>query len=302
MMDHEQPQPSTSGLTFDQELDILLNQDIPLYGFDMERLAPDTLSISTMTLFFKSKKSLKIDLQDLSDKITSLSGNLLAHMSPDVGQFEAITIKIPARRRIARGTFETKKNFVNSFILSYHLNSTKKTKGGVVTVKVFSNGSFHTTGSKTQKDACKAVDRIGTFLNWITKQEIYTPGDYNIDVQLINTNFNLGAHIHIALLENYLQKQNLSYIYDKENHPGLRMKTANGITAILFKTGSVILTGAKKLSEVMDAYKYILSLLDVCITTIQNTDVPTVPVVAEKKRRGRKKKTEIQDVYQGISL
>ena len=304
----------------DASLDQVLNQDVPFFGFELDNLEPLELSVSTLTLFFKPKCHFSVDIEALSQLVANHGDrdNLLKCIitEGETRLLESVTIKEPSRKRVAKGTYVQKKAFTNALILTYNANTdSASTKGNLITVKVFSNGSFHTTGAKSEGSATTAVQKISKVLNAVSPKAIYDQDilsdTYDVQTQLINTNFGIGKPIMLAALEQQLQAGNIIYVYDKETHPGLRVKCENGITCILFKTGSVILTGGKTPMQIYEAYKYITTLLDKCIQHIQDNEAILEKEQKEllaingggvKKRRGRKRKADIQTAYEDISL
>jgi TATA-box binding protein (TBP) (component of TFIID and TFIIIB) len=123
-----------------------------------------------------------------------------------------------------------------------------------ITVKVFTNGTFHFTGSTTVSECERAAKRVSAALDIIfdTNTNIGAP-----TIQMINTSFKIRSSFH---LENAYAEMNnscnndptITIVYDKERYAGLKMYMfcdGKKTTGLLFKSGSVILTGLKDFGE-----------------------------------------------------
>ena len=141
------------------------------------------------------------------------------------------------------------------------------------TALIFSNGKIVCLGAKTEeesKNACRKVAKIIKKMN-------YTVSLINFKMQNIVGAFKLKYELPLAKLMNYMVKKmkNPKIYYEPEIFPGLiyhsispNTKTDDegekmpNIAFIIYKTGSIVITGAKKRNQIYDAFSQIYSLLD----------------------------------------
>lgn len=136
--------------------------------------------------------------------------------------------------------------------------------------------------------------------------------NFNIDRNVLAYILSVEENINCSFEANEYQGVKISYYWntsqEKSKKPGIcscethcrtiknkNKKTATPcilITISVFRTGSIIITGARNMTQIDDAYKFINSVLDKNIKRLyQKPDKPK-----EKKPVGRKKKTEKEPV------
>lgn len=122
--------------------------------------------------------------------------------------------------------------------LVYRLNRPK------TATLIFSSGKMVCTGAKSEKDVKRAVKKIITTLR---SKGIVIVGKPKIQIQNIVASANLGIGVNLEkatlLLENVM--------YEPEQFPGLiyRMDDPK-VVLLLFSSGKMVCTGAKKEEEV----------------------------------------------------
>ncbi len=120
---------------------------------------------------------------------------------------------------------------------------------------IFNSGKMVCTGSKSEKDAVKAVKRIVESLKEVG---IEIKNEPIIQVQNIVASANLGVEINLEeaafLLENTM--------YEPEQFPGLiyRMRDPK-VVILLFGSGKLVCTGAKREEDVYTAVDKVMETL-----------------------------------------
>lgn len=112
---------------------------------------------------------------------------------------------------------------------------------------IFSSGKMVCTGAKSEEQAVKAVK---TVVQKLRKGSIDIRNDPIIDIQNIVASASLGGKVHLEEAARQLPKS----MYEPEQFPGLIHRMADPKTVILlFASGKLVCTGAKKETEVYRA-------------------------------------------------
>jgi transcription initiation factor TFIID TATA-box-binding protein len=119
---------------------------------------------------------------------------------------------------------------------------------------IFRSGKMVCTGAKSERQARKAVLRV---VNELKKNGIVIAGNPTIQTQNIVASVVLGGFIDIEKVTYSLERT----VYEPEQFPGLiyRMDDPK-VVILIFSTGNLVCTGAKKEEEV-----------DIAITKLQET-------------------------------
>lgn len=163
-------------------------------------------------------------------------------------------------------------------------------------LKVFANGGFQMTGIPTEEFAKRTILWFLDFLKQNLKTSVWEsePSIKQFNIQLLNSDYSVNATIlrtklHKLLTKNYnlfstyestiYQGVNTKYYYNEERKadtvPGICHCTGrcsgqgNGkgdgqckkITISAFQTGSIIITGARFLKQIDEAYEYFNEIL-----------------------------------------
>ena len=112
---------------------------------------------------------------------------------------------------------------------------------------IFSSGKMVCTGSKSEEQARKAVDEV---VRRLKKGGIPIKNEAEVVIQNIVASASLGGKVHLEEAARQLSKS----MYEPEQFPGLIHRMADPKTVILlFASGKLVCTGAKKESEVYRA-------------------------------------------------
>ena len=122
--------------------------------------------------------------------------------------------------------------------LVYRLNKPK------TATLIFSSGKMVCTGAKSERQAHKAVMKVVDELN---RNGIIILGKPEIQIQNIVASVGLGGHIDLEKVTYSLKRT----MYEPEQFPGLiyRMDDPK-VVILIFSTGKLVCTGAKKEAEV----------------------------------------------------
>jgi TATA-box binding protein (TBP) (component of TFIID and TFIIIB) len=197
-----------------------------------------------------------------------------------------------------------KKHFFNQSSLVFRLylgnNNYKE-----INIKMFKNGGFQMTGISSEEMSRNALIRL-IDLNkdrgiWASPPYIHT-----FSIRMINSDYTIGKSIrrerlHRILVENYglwssyeptiYQGVNTKFYWNKsrseETPPGIcvcptpcegggsgyKIGECKKITISPFRTGSIIITGAKHMEQLHDAYAFMNSVLETHAAHILRDDV-----------------------------
>jgi hypothetical protein len=148
-------------------------------------------------------------------------------------------------------------HFNNSLTLSKDVGETKKRS-----VKLFPNGKIHVTGSSTPMEGLEIIQEIQKIVDEVfpeTKNNPVSP----MEIQMINATFRLPHGIdQMALLDLY--KKHKKFVkkpsYSPETYSAVKAKMFN-MTVSVFKTGSIVMSGAKNFKDIAMAYKFLIRIL-----------------------------------------
>jgi len=121
---------------------------------------------------------------------------------------------------------------------------------------VFSSGKFVCTGAKSEEQAIQAVR---TVVQKLRKGGIKIKKDAVIVIQNMVASVNLGGKVHLEKAARSLPRS----MYEPEQFPGLIHRMLDPKTVILiFATGKLVCTGAKKESDVYRAVHHLHTMLE----------------------------------------
>lgn len=281
--------------SFDDSM-IALSQNVTTFKSVLTCIAPTMLSISTMTILFKTNCNVN-------------KNKLFVSIMTDLpyGQDQYSNISLRKKK-------EGKSYFLNCLIFEVVLQNTDTLSKKAV-VKLFSNGSLHVTGGKTVADAKKAAAVVcGVYQSQKHKlseqnriEELVIVG---FDIQMINSNFRVDIPLNLDITKHIL---NLNYNSDatlnREHHPGVIIKYRNeqltkAVSILIFISGSIIITGAKCASDLYECYAHICRIVNENIEEIRLKTPYTSKKDQPKglKKRGRKKKSVTESFYNDFLL
>ncbi len=121
---------------------------------------------------------------------------------------------------------------------------------------IFSSGKMVCTGAKSEDQAFKAVK---TVVQKLRKGGIEVLNEATIQIQNIVASASLGGRVHLEEAARQLKRS----MYEPEQFPGLIHRMSEPKTVILlFASGKLVCTGAKKEEEVYQAVNNLHNLLE----------------------------------------
>ncbi|MEB3787264.1 MAG: TATA-box-binding protein [Desulfurococcales archaeon] len=133
--------------------------------------------------------------------------------------------------------------------LVYRLNEPK------VTALIFKSGKMVVTGSKSVKQLVYAVKKL---LKTLIENGIQIRGKPQIQIQNIVASANLKVNIDLERAAEVLERS----MYEPEQFPGLIYRmTKPRVVLLIFSSGKMVITGAKREDEVYEAVDRIYETL-----------------------------------------
>lgn len=129
-------------------------------------------------------------------------------------------------------------------------------------VQLFPNGSIQVAGCSDLLDCHKILAQIQTLVKIVLKLENLIPAAPP-RICMINTNFSLNSTVNLHnIIRAFESHPEYTVTFDPDNYSAVKIKFVPGdgmkkVTASIFSTGKIIVTGAQKLSEIVHAYKKI---------------------------------------------
>ncbi len=124
-----------------------------------------------------------------------------------------------------------------------------------VTALIFKSGKMVITGSKSVKQLVYAVKKL---LKTLIENGIQIRGKPQIQIQNIVASANLKVHIDLERAAEVLDRS----MYEPEQFPGLIYRMSKPrVVLLIFSSGKMVITGAKREDEVYEAVERIYNTL-----------------------------------------
>jgi len=218
------------------------------------------LNISTMTVCFNFNQI--IDLKMLKEM---LPRSLTVNYSP--GSKKS---KVPKKK----GT----DSFYNSFDIKITLIDHTKNVYSNISIFIFPNGKAKAAGLKTIKTIQILKDELLEMIKYVPDcvKDLENIGIENMKIQMICSDFKIkpikqdpdGWCIRQEELKNILVKQGLSATFSAlSRYPGINLKIESlfepgkYISLLIFRSGSIIITGGKNIKDISNCYTFITKLI-----------------------------------------
>jgi len=195
-----------------------------------EEHRPSWVKITTITMV--SKCDQMIDIPKLCERFLKTSSMTLKMAGSDGPGF----------------TWRLKPTtFFNQITLGYIDSYSTKS------VKVFPNGSIQVAGCSDPIDCFRIIKQLSCILEFDVPIENYR-------IVMINTNFSLNYNVNLMMVAEHFSNSpifNVSFEPDRYSAVKMKFRPAadmKEITASIFSTGKIIVTGAETLKEIAFAY------------------------------------------------
>ena len=215
--------------------DLLKNTELP---------APSWVRITTITMCSKFLED--IDLPKFRENFKKLE-----------------TVYVRPKGSRARGfAWKMKETaFYNQVTIGYEDHSSRKS------IKLFPNGSIQVAGCADLFDCRRILKQLSFILMVVLGKDIKVPVD-EVSVKMINTNFSLNSSVNLLKIIGKLSKPtpgqdsaspSFKVTFDPDRYSAVKVKFVpregqKQVTASIFSTGKIIVTGAQTLDEIAEAY------------------------------------------------
>ena len=205
---------------------------------------PSWIQITTITMTCKLLAASRIDLEAIREAFRSESEN---------------TIRIRRKGALYDGHKWTMKEttFYNQVTVGYTDQYSTKS------IKVFPNGSFQVAGCSDLYDCQRVSKQLSFLLSNILKIELSAEA---FRVVMINTNFSMNRPVNLhMILEKLGSEFDTSFNPDRYSAVKIKFRPQNDmkqVTASVFSTGKIIVTGAETLKEIAFAYDILNTYLE----------------------------------------
>ena len=160
-----------------------------------------------------------------------------------------------------------------------------------VSVKIFKNGSIQMSGIKSIKAVNTVLGKLVTELSkeiaiiendvikeiyMIEKNEKISVSKFKID--MINCGFVCGYEVNRENLYKKLLAHEIDCKYEPSIHAGVNIKyhpndNQKKVSIFIFESGNIIITGAKNIENIMEAYEYVTQFIQLNKKEIQRNKV-----------------------------
>lgn len=137
-------------------------------------------------------------------------------------------------------------------------------------IKVFPNGSFQVAGCSDLRDCRRIVRQLTFLLGDIFETKLDTE---NFRVVMINTNFSMNSSVDLSkVIESLSSEKKFVVSFNPDRYSAVKVKfhpaeNTKQVTASIFSTGKIIVTGAETLREIALAYEVLNAKLQVAKLT-----------------------------------
>ena len=123
------------------------------------------------------------------------------------------------------------------------------------TFLIWSSGKIVCLGLKNLEECEQTIKYLVEHIKYDICSSVFYSGYY---VENIVTSFNFGKEINLNAFRSLRPK---SSFYEPEIFCGLNYKRGDRLTALIFYTGKIVITGGKNLEEINEMYYHILPYL-----------------------------------------
>lgn len=126
-------------------------------------------------------------------------------------------------------------------------------------IKIFPNGSIQVAGCSDLFDCRRVLAQLSFIVKVVLELEEQIPTEPPA-VKMINTNFSLNSSVNLHKIIDKLKKGPFKVAFDPDRYSAVKVKFVPGpdmkqVTASIFSTGRIIVTGAQTLAEIAGAYE-----------------------------------------------
>lgn len=153
-------------------------------------------------------------------------------------------------------------SFYNQVTINYKDHYSTKS------VKLFPNGSVQVAGCSNLADCERVANQISYLIKTVLELE-NLPVLAQPTIQMINTNFSMNCSVNLKrVITKFESDPRFNVTFDPDKYSAVKIKFEpqpgmKRVTASIFSTGKVIVTGARALDEIVGAYDIINRMITV---------------------------------------
>ena len=210
---------------------------------DAARPRPSWIRITTITMCSKFLQD--VDLKKFRENFNKLGS-------------------VTVRRRGSRFRgFEWKMKetaFYNQVTIGYEDVYSRKS------IKLFPNGSIQVAGCSDLLDCKRILAQLSFILKVVLELDALPPTQ-EASIKMINTNFSLNSSVNLnRVIQKFSSRSGFKVTFDPDRYSAVKVKFApkpgqKQVTASIFSTGKIIVTGAQTLDEIAGAYETINNVI-----------------------------------------
>lgn len=275
-LDQKTPQSMTVANMFSDDFLYMFSTMEELCAF-WPRLTPSGMNISTMTIIGRTREPTHVNLSAIhgirdNDMKPLLNAGQIHETCPE----SDLHLVVDKKRKQKVGQFG------NQITLGFHSRSVRS-------IKIFRNGELHLTGAKNVGEFHRLSRIIGGLLFAVGAVDIRLEFE-EPNVRMLNMNFSLGCELSLLnLLNKAREVLKVPVTHETEDHPALMIKFPFA-TAMVFKSGQVLVTSREYLAGLLAAYRMVCQLVN------DNIDAVHARVSLKRKRTSTASR-EIIDGY-----
>lgn len=211
---------------------------------DKDRPEPSWVRITTITMI--SKFQTEIDIPKFRENFAKLGSIKIRPVGSSSNGFE---------------WFSKDTAFYNQVTIWYSDAYSRKS------IKLFPNGSIQVAGCSDLFDCKRVLAQLSVIVKIVLGLEAPLQTEPPA-VKMINTNFSLNASVNLNKIIAKLSKDHrFKVAFDPERYSAVKVKFTPGfgmkqVTASIFSTGRIIVTGAQTLNEIAGAYEILNKNID----------------------------------------
>lgn len=135
-------------------------------------------------------------------------------------------------------------------------------------IKIFPNGSIQVAGCSSLFDCRRILKQLSFILKMVLglEEDLQTTEP---EIWMINTNFSLNASVNLLKVIDKLRplKNQFKVFFEPARYSAVMVKFVPGpgmkqVSASIFKTGKIIVTGARRLDEISSAYEILNKVIE----------------------------------------
>jgi TATA-box binding protein (TBP) (component of TFIID and TFIIIB) len=156
-----------------------------------------------------------------------------------------------------------KTTFYNQVTIGYRDQYSQKS------IKLFPNGSVQVAGCSDLFDCQRILRQVAFIVSRTLETDIPVAHLLEqLSVKMINTNFSLNSFVSLnKVIQRFSSQDEFRVSFDPDRYSAVKIKFSPGegmkqVTASIFSTGKIIVTGAQTLKEIAFAYQTLNKNLD----------------------------------------